>query len=76
MGKNRKFKNSYLVTIQGTTSNGFQAELFDEIVHAVAQAFGVNSQQCTVTVKSVDTEGDYNTESRINTATTLNKETK
>lgn len=64
MGKNRKFKNSYLVTIEGTTSNGFQAELFDHVVHSVSQAFGINSQQCKVTVKVIDTEGDYDAELR------------
>lgn len=64
MGKNRKFKNSYLVTIEGATSNGFQAELFDNLLHSVGQAFGINSQQCSVSIKVVDTSGDYDAENR------------
>lgn len=64
MAKNRKFKNTYLVTIEGVTSNGYQAELFDGVIHAVGTAFGVNSQQCKVTVKPIDTHGDYDTEER------------
>lgn len=62
MGKNRKFKNSYIVTIEGNTTNGFQAQLFDTVLRGVCRAFGVNSQQSTVSVKVLETEGDYDTE--------------
>jgi len=62
MGKNRKFKNSYLVTIEGTTTNGFQAELFHNLVRAIGTAFSVNSQQCSVSSKVISTEGDFDAE--------------
>lgn len=64
MGKNRKFKNSYMITVEGVTTNGFQAELFDNVITAVGQAIGVNSQQCRVTMKVLDTEGDFNAETK------------
>lgn len=62
MGKNRKFKNSYIVTIEGTTTNGFQAQLFDSVLRGICRAFGVNSQQSTVNVKVLESEGDFDTE--------------
>lgn len=64
MGKNRKFKTQYLVTVEGTTTNGFQAELFDNILRGVVQAVGVNSQQTKATVKVIESEGDYDAEKR------------
>lgn len=64
MGKNRKFKTSYMVTIEGTTTNGFQAQLFDHALRAICQAFGINSQQSTVRVKVLETDGDYDAEIR------------
>lgn len=64
MGKNRTFKNTYLVTIEGKTSNGFQSKLFDDVIHGIGQAFGVNSQQCSVNVKPLDTTGDYDSVNR------------
>lgn len=64
MAKNRKFKNTYVVEISGTTSNGFQAQLFDETIRAVCSAFGINSQQCAVTVKVISSEGEYDAETR------------
>jgi hypothetical protein len=64
MGKNRKFKNSYIVTIEGTTTNGFQAQLFDNVIRSIGQAFGINSQQSSVSIKPLETEGDYDTEIR------------
>lgn len=64
MGKNRKFKNSYMVSIEGTTTNGFQAQLFDETIRAIAKAFGINSQQCSVQVRVMETSGDFDADTR------------
>lgn len=64
MAKNRKFKTQYLVTIEGTTSNGFQAKLFDDILRSLSAAIGINSQQTAVDIKVLENTGDYDVEKR------------
>lgn len=59
MAKNRKFKNVYQITIEGTTTNGFQAKLCDDMLKAFTQAIGINSQQTNVDIKVLETKGDF-----------------
>lgn len=58
MGKNRKFKNVYKVTVEGTTTNGFSANVFDTIISALPH--GHTLSQVTVSVDVESTEGDFN----------------
>ena len=59
MAKNRKFKNVYQITVEGVTTNGFQAKLCDDMLKAFAQAIGINSQQTKVKLDVIETVGDY-----------------
>lgn len=59
MGKNRKFKNVYQITIEGVTTNGFQAKLCDDFLNAFVQAIGINSQQTSVKSEVIETVGDF-----------------
>lgn len=55
-----------MVTIEGVTTNGFQAELFDEVIKSIGKAFGINSQQSKVSIKVLETSGDYDVERGLN----------
>lgn len=64
MGRNRTFKNVYEITIEGKTTNGFQAKIFDDLLRAIVIGLGVNSQQCEVSVEVKETKGDYDAKKR------------
>ena len=65
MGKNRKFKNSYIITVEGKTTNGFSALVFDKLIRVVAEGLVSGSRQVSTSIKVVSTEGDFDAKSQI-----------
>lgn len=63
MSRNRKFKNQYLITVEGITTNGFMAKLTDDYIKTFTQAITLNHQQVKVGVEVVSSVGDYKAKS-------------
>ncbi len=51
MAKNAKFKDVYVVVIEGTTTNEFKSMAFEEFMFAVMQAY--STKQVKVSVRKV-----------------------
>lgn len=62
MGRNKSFKNVYVVTVEGKTSNGFIAELIHNVLHALIKTVGVGYQQVQTNIKTIETSGDFDAE--------------
>lgn len=62
MGRNKQFKNVYVITIEGKTSNGFMASLFHTMLTAIVQSVGVGYQQVQTSIKAIETSGDFDAE--------------
>lgn len=59
MTKNRKFKNVYVVTVEGTCTNGFNAKIFDTMIKQYALAMNYQQQQVNVSLEVKSTSGDF-----------------
>jgi hypothetical protein len=62
MARNRKFKNVYVITVQGKTTNGFIAKVVDGVLKELIKAIGVGYQQVSTNVKVLESYGDFDAE--------------
>lgn len=63
MGKNRRYRNVYQITVSGTTTNGTGAKLSDNFIKTVVRALATNwNYKVEVDIKVLETKGDYDAE--------------
>lgn len=60
MGKNRKYENVYQITVSGTTTNGFTAELRHKLIKGFVEALNYPGITQLTSFKVIKTEGDFN----------------
>lgn len=60
MAKYRKFKNVYVISIEGRTSNGFMASLIDEVIKSTVTSIVMAYYKLDVQLTVKETIGEYN----------------
>ena len=64
MGKNRTFKNVYVITFSGVTTNGFRAEILDSAIKGFIEAVNMTFEKTFAELSVTETKGDFDAKVR------------
>lgn len=53
MAKNEKFSKTYIVTVQGTSTNGFMPKLIEDMLYAIILSVNLNYKQTKAVIKEI-----------------------
>lgn len=63
MARNKKFNNTYIVTISGTTTNGFMSNVIDGVIRMVVNYIDKQYKQLNADIRCISTNGEFNAKS-------------